>query len=64
MTRKVLFPGLTEYLAPYHPYFYRVESRETAECYLAGLMMDGERKSVEPTVNVNKNVAIFKKSYY
>ena len=48
MNKEILFPGLTEYLAPYHPYFYRVESRETAECYLAGLMMDGERKSVEP----------------
>ncbi|MFZ4526235.1 MAG: IS701 family transposase [Chlorobium sp.] len=54
MAKEILFPGLTEYLAPYHPYFYCIKSRETAKCYLAGLMMDGERKSVEPmSVKVN-----------
>ncbi len=59
MTKEIQFPGLTEYLAPYHPYFYCVNSRETAECYLAALMMDGARKSVEPMserVNVSERV--------
>ena len=48
MKTKIIFPGIEEYLAPYHGYFYRSESRELAECYLAGLLMEGERKSVEP----------------
>jgi len=59
MTKEIQFPGLTEYLTPYHPYFYCINSRETAECYLAGLMMDGERKSVEPMserVNASERV--------
>lgn len=35
-------------MTPYYVYFHRSESRELAECYLTGLLMDGERKSVEP----------------
>jgi SRSO17 transposase len=48
MTTEIVFPGIEEYMAPYYGYFHRSESRELAECYLAGLLMDGERKSVEP----------------
>lgn len=48
MKTEITFPGIEEYMAPYHGYFHRSESRELAECYLAGLLMDGERKSVEP----------------
>lgn len=48
MKTEIIFPGIEEYLAPYHSYFHRSESRELAECYLTGLLMDGERKSVEP----------------
>ena len=48
MKTEIIFPGIEEYMAPYHNYFHRSESRELAECYLAGLLMDGERKSIEP----------------
>ena len=48
MTTEIIFPGIEEYMAPYYGYFHRSESRELAECYLTGLLMDGERKSVEP----------------
>ena len=48
MTTEIVFPGIEEYMAPYYGHFHRSESRELAECYLAGLLMDGERKSVEP----------------
>ena len=48
MTTEIVFPGIEEYMAPYYGYFHRSESRELAECYLTGLLMDGERKSVEP----------------
>jgi SRSO17 transposase len=48
MTPEIVFPGIEEYMAPYCDYFHRSESRELAECYLTGLLMDGERKSVEP----------------
>lgn len=48
MTTEIVFPGIEEYMAPYYGCFHRSESRELAECYLTGLLMDGERKSVEP----------------
>ena len=48
MTTEIVFPGIEEYMTPYHGYFHRSESRDLAECYLTGLLMDGERKSVEP----------------
>jgi SRSO17 transposase len=35
-------------MEPFYGYFHRSESRELAECYVTGLLMDGERKSVEP----------------
>jgi SRSO17 transposase len=48
MTTEIVFPGIEDYMAPYYGYFHRSESRELAECYLVGLLMDAERKSVEP----------------
>ena len=48
MVDEVTFPGIDDYLAPYSPYFRRLEGRELAHCYVVGLMMEGERKSVEP----------------
>ena len=35
-------------MAPFLKHFHRSEGRELAQCYVVGLMMDGERKSVEP----------------
>jgi SRSO17 transposase len=32
----------------YSPYIKRAKARELAHCYVLGLMMDGNRKSVEP----------------
>lgn len=40
--------GIDDYMALYSPYIKRAEARELAQCYIVGLMMDGERKSVEP----------------
>jgi SRSO17 transposase len=48
MITTVTFPGIDEYMAPFSPYFHRSESRELAENYVTGLLMAGERKSVEP----------------
>jgi len=48
MSKEVIFPDIADYLAPYAPYFRRLEGRELAQCYVVGLMMEGERKSVEP----------------
>ena len=48
MNTEIVCPGIDEYMKPFLGYFYRSESRELAECYVAGLLMDGERKSVEP----------------
>jgi SRSO17 transposase len=35
-------------MTPFFPYFHRSEGRQLACCYVVGLMMEGERKSVEP----------------
>ena len=48
MTIEVNCPGIDEFMAPFYGYFHRTESRDLAECYVTGLLMDGERKSVEP----------------
>lgn len=48
MAHEITFPSIEEYLAPYAPFFRRLEGRELAKCYVTGLMMEGERKSVEP----------------
>lgn len=48
MAHNITFSGIEEYLAPYAPFFRRAEGKELAKCYATGLMMEGERKSVEP----------------
>jgi len=48
MAHQIEFPGIDDYMAPYAPFFRRIEGREFAKCYVTGLMMEGERKSVEP----------------
>lgn len=48
MTKEIILSSIEEYMTPYYGFFHRSESRELAECYLTGLLMDGERKSVEP----------------
>lgn len=48
MAEKLPYPGIDEYMAPYDRFFYRSEGRELAQRYIVGLMMEGERKSVEP----------------
>jgi len=40
--------GIEEYMAPFHRFFHRAEGWALAENYVCGLLMDGERKSVEP----------------
>ena len=48
METENVFFGIDDYMAIYSPYIKRAEGRELAHCYVVGLMMDGERKSVEP----------------
>jgi len=48
METKNVFFGIDDYMAMYSPYIKREEARELAQCYVVGLMMDGDRKSVEP----------------
>ena len=48
MGKENVFFGIDDYMAMYSPYIKRVEARELAQCYVVGLMMDGDRKSVEP----------------
>src|SRR5664279_5181145 len=48
MATEIKCPGLDEYMEPFMGFFHRSDSRDLAECYVAGLLMDGERKSVEP----------------
>jgi SRSO17 transposase len=48
METENVFFGIDDYMAIYSPYIKRAEGRELAQCYVVGLMMDGERKSVEP----------------
>lgn len=43
-----MFFGIDDYMAKFVSYIKRSEARELAQCYVVGLMMDGERKSVEP----------------
>jgi SRSO17 transposase len=40
--------GVDDYMATFSKYFSRAEGKELASCYVTGLMMEGERKSVEP----------------
>ena len=48
MEKETVFFGIDDYMALYSPYIKRAEARELAQCYVVGLMMDGDRKSVEP----------------
>jgi SRSO17 transposase len=48
MEIETVFWGIGDYMSLYAPYIKRSEARELARCYVVGLMMDGERKSVEP----------------
>ena len=48
MNKVIDCPGIDEFLAPFQTYFHRSEGRELAESYVTGLLMTGERKSVEP----------------
>jgi SRSO17 transposase len=48
METKHVFFGIDDYMALFAPYIKRVEARELAQRYVVGLMMDGDRKSVEP----------------
>ena len=48
METKNVFFGIDDYMAAFAPYIKRSEARELAQCYVVGLMMDGDRKSVEP----------------
>jgi SRSO17 transposase len=42
------FLGIDDYMARFAPYIKRYEARVLAQGYVVGLMMDGDRKSVEP----------------
>jgi SRSO17 transposase len=42
------FFGIDDYMARFAPYIKRYEARILAQGYVVGLMMDGDRKSVEP----------------
>ena len=48
MKKENVFFGIDDYMAMYSPYIKRAKARELAQCYVVGLMMDGDRKSVEP----------------
>ena len=48
MTTEIEYPDVDAYMKPFLGFFHRAESRELAECYVTGLLMDGGRKSVEP----------------
>jgi len=48
MEKENVFFGIDDYMALYAPYIKRAEARELVQCYVVGLMMAGDRKSVEP----------------
>jgi SRSO17 transposase len=48
MEQETIFFGIDDYMAFYSPFIKREEARKLAQCYVVGLMMDGDRKSVEP----------------
>jgi SRSO17 transposase len=48
MATQIICSGIDEYMAPFMSFFQRSEGRALAESYVSGLLMDGERKSVEP----------------
>jgi SRSO17 transposase len=48
MTEQRPYPGVDEYMTPFNRFFHRSEGRELSQRYIVGLIMEGERKSVEP----------------
>ena len=48
MEKQIYLQDIGEYLVPFARTFRRSEARDLAQCYAVGLIMDGERKSVEP----------------
>jgi len=48
MEKNNIFFGIDEYMARFAQYIKRSEARNLAQGYVVGLMMDGDRKSVEP----------------
>ena len=48
MDTRTTFFGIDDYMARFTPYIKRQEARVLAQGYVVGLMMDGDRKSVEP----------------
>ena len=44
----IICPGVDEYMAPFMGFFRNIRGHALAESYVCGLLMDGERKSVEP----------------
>jgi len=48
MSNEVIFSSIDEYMSMYFSFFRRSEGRKLAKSYVTGLMMDGERKSIEP----------------
>ena len=47
MVFEIMHPGVDAYMASFTRFFHRSEGRALAESYVSGLLMDGERKSVE-----------------
>ena len=45
---KIICPGIDEYMDQFMRFFHRPEGHALAESYVCGLLIDGERKSVEP----------------
>jgi SRSO17 transposase len=46
--KETAFFRIDDYMAMYSPYIKRPEARELEQCCVVGLMMDGDRNSVEP----------------
>ena len=48
METATIFFGIDDYMVRFIPYITRSEAMALAKGYVVGLMMDGDRKSVEP----------------
>ncbi|MGB5157319.1 MAG: IS701 family transposase [Desulfobacterales bacterium] len=59
MIKETVYPGIDEYMTSFFNYFHRKEGRDLARNYVIGLIMDGERKSVEP---MSEKVNAFERS--
>ena len=62
MGKENVFFGIDDYMAMYSPYIKRVEARELAQCYVVGLMMDGDRmlaaEKIRPKIAVVPPVCV------